>query len=42
MSADQFREQCLGILTHIAACEVANRPGRLSPESSNAAAMAIH
>jgi putative transposase len=31
LPADQVREHCLAILAHIAACEVANRPGRLEP-----------
>jgi putative transposase len=31
LTADQFREHCLGLLAQIAACEVANRPGRLEP-----------
>ena len=31
LSASQLREHCLKLLAHIAACEVANRPGRLEP-----------
>ena len=31
LTANQFCEQCLGTLADIAACEVANRPGRLEP-----------
>jgi putative transposase len=31
LTAEQLREHCLAILRQIAACEVANRPGRLEP-----------
>jgi hypothetical protein len=31
LTANRFREHCLGLLGPIAACEVANRPGRLEP-----------
>jgi len=31
LTADQFRKHVLGLLGQIAACEVANRPGRLEP-----------
>ena len=30
-TADRLRDFCLGVLRQIAACEVANRPGRLEP-----------
>lgn len=31
LTAGNFRRHCLGLLAQIAACEVANRPGRLEP-----------
>ena len=31
LTTDQLREHCHGLLARIAACEVANRPGRLEP-----------
>jgi putative transposase len=31
LTADRLRDHCAGLLVHVAACEVANRPGRLEP-----------